>query len=63
MKIIKVNKSRHRAYITPFTKINSEWIIGLKIKWIKGKNKTDCHKIRRKYWGNLGDLGFGTEFF
>lgn len=30
--IKKVNKSRHRPYITSFTKINSGWIIGLKIK-------------------------------
>ena len=52
--IKKVNKSRHRPYITSFTKINSGWIIGLKIKWIKGKNKTDCHKTRRKYWRKAG---------
>ena len=30
--IKKVNKSRHRPYITSFTKINSGWIIGLRIK-------------------------------
>lgn len=48
VKIKKVNKSRCRPYITSFTKINSGWITGLKIKWIKGKNQTDCHKTRRK---------------
>ena len=42
--------------LIPFTKINSEWIIGLYLKWKTIKLLEDNREE------NLDDLGFGSDF-
>ena len=54
---IHVQKTKFRTDLTLFTKINSKWIIDLSVKFKTTKLLED--RIR----GNLGDLGFGNDFF